>query len=125
VDQPAADEVRALLRNDPTFLPVPSRVERRLGEIDFTPSGATLYRMIAAEWLGPDWEDDLRVWHDYYREEHRYCEAEEGLRGIVEGYTARGEVVRSSKLVPLGPWCVYWWERIPAGYRLELRIGEP
>jgi hypothetical protein len=81
--------------------------------------------MIAAEWLGLDWEDDLSVWNDYYREEHRYCETEEGLQGIVQEHAARGEVVRTSKLVPLGPWCVYWWERFPAGYRLELEIGEP
>jgi hypothetical protein len=122
----AVDEVQAMLREDPTFLPVPGQVESRLGEIDFTACGATLYRRMAAEWLGTDWEEDaLSVWNDYYREEHRYCEAEEGLRGIVQEHIGRGEVVRASKLVPVGPWCVYWWERFSAGYRLELKIGEP
>jgi hypothetical protein len=125
VDQHAVGEVQALLQQDPTFLSIPIRVARRRGEIDFTRSGATLYRMIGAEWLGPDWEDDLSVWNDYHREEHRYCETEEGLRGIVPEYAARGEIVRASKLVPLGPWCVSWWERFPVGYRLELKIGEP
>jgi hypothetical protein len=125
VDQHAVDEVRALLREDPALLAVPSEVESSQGETDFTPCGATLYRMIAAEWLGPDWEDALSVWIDYYREVHHYCEAEEGLRGIVHEHTARGEVVRASKLVALGPWCVYWWERFPDGYRLELKIGQP
>jgi hypothetical protein len=125
MDQHAVNEIQTLLRDDPAFLPVPKEVESRRGEIDFTPYGATLYRMVAAEWLGHDWEDNLRVWNDYYREEHRYCETEVGLQGIVQEYTARGEVVRAGKLVPLGPWCVYWWERFPAGYRLELKIGEP
>ena len=34
--------------------------------------------MIAVEWLGPDWEDNLLVWKETYRDEHRYCEAQEG-----------------------------------------------
>ena len=25
---------------------------------------------------------------------------------------------------PIGPWCVYWWDRFPAGYRLEFEVGE-
>ena len=125
VDQSAIEEVQALLRNDPVFLPVPSSVDSRLGEIDFTPCGATLYRMIAAEWLGPDWEDALSVSDDYYREEHRYCEDQTVLQGIAEGYVAKGEVVRETKIVPIGPWCVWWWERFPAGFRLEIKIGTP
>jgi hypothetical protein len=125
VDQHAVNEMKALLRDDPVLLPVPLQRDRQLGEIDFTPCGATLYRMIAAEWLGRDWEDDLCVWKEHYREEHHYCEAETGLQGIGSDYTARGEAIRASRVLPLGPWCVYWWERFPAGYRLELEIGTP
>jgi hypothetical protein len=125
VDKQAADEVHALLREDAAMMPVPREAGSGLEDIDFTPCGATLYRMIAAEWLGPDWEDDLQVWKEYYREEHQYGVTEEGLRGIVEDHEARGEVVRSSKLVPIGPWCVFWWERFPAGFRVEIEIGEP
>jgi hypothetical protein len=124
-DPPAIDEVRALLRDDPATLPVTCQIARREDEIDFTPEGAALYRRIAAEWLGPDWEDRLTVENEYYREEHWYCEEEEGLQGIASGYQARGEVVRASRLTAIGPWCVYWWERFPAGYRLELEIGDP
>jgi hypothetical protein len=150
VNQDTLEEVSALLRNDPALLavpktadcrrsnglcyvlgqhgklvPVPKPAERRWGEIDFSPCGAAQYRMIAADWLGPDWEDDLRVGKAYYCEEHRYCEAEEGLRGIVQDHEARGEVVRASRVVPIGPWCVHWWKRFPAGYRMELEIGAP
>lgn len=125
LDQLAINDLQVLLLDAPALLAVPSKAVCRPGEIDFTPRGATLYRMIAADWLGPDWEDALNVWNDYYREEHRYCEAEDGLRGIAREYAAAGEVIRASELVPLGPWCVYWWERFPAGYRLELKIGEP
>jgi hypothetical protein len=140
-----------LLRNDPVFLavpktaeirpdgcsyvidparpgqlvPVPQSAESRWGEIDFSPAGAILYRMISAEWLGPDWEDDLSVSRGYYWEEHRYCEAEEGFQGIAQEYLAKGEVVRASRVKPIGPWCVRWWDRFPSGYRLELELGEP
>jgi hypothetical protein len=125
VDQHALNEVQALLQEDRTLLSLSGRVGPCCGKIDFTPGGAALYRMICAEWLGPDWEDELSVWNDYYREVHHYCEAQEGLRGIVHTYVDEGEAIRASKLVPIGPWCVYWWERFPAGYRLELQIGHP
>ncbi len=104
-DQQSLDEVRSLLRDDPTLLAVPRTAEnrpreccctfdplrpgtlvpvpmpdtRRYGQIDFSPAGATLYRMISAEWLGADWEDDLCVARGYEWEEHRYS-AEEGER---------------------------------------------
>jgi len=60
VDQQSVEEVQALLRDEPARMPVPSEVGGP-GEIDFTPCGAALYRMIAAEYLGPDWEDGLSV----------------------------------------------------------------
>ena len=119
----ARDEVDDLLQAEPAVMPVTAEV-RGDDEVDFTPRGAALYRTVAAEWLGPDWEDDLLVWKEFYREEHLYCEAEEGLRDIVQEYVERGEVVRASNLVPIGPWCVYWWEQFPSGYRLELNIGD-
>jgi hypothetical protein len=124
VDQDAVAEVASLLRGQPAIMPVPWDVRVR-DEIDFTPGGAALYRMIAAEWLGPGWEDSLRVWRESYRKEHHYCETEEGLRRILQECAARGEVVRASKVVPIGPWCVYWWERFHSGCRLELQIGDP
>lgn len=96
----------------------------RAGEIDFTPVGAALYRMICREWLGRDCENDLYVSNCYYREEHRYCEKEIGLRWIAEGYMAEGFDVHVRQVVPIGPWCVYWWKRYPAGYRMELEISQ-
>jgi hypothetical protein len=126
VDQRAVDEVEALLRDDPAMPPLSGEGEgwSGWGMIDFTPTGAALYRMIAAEYLGPDWEDDLRAWRESYREDHRYCETEEGLRAVLDDYAAAGERVRSNQVVPIGPWCVSWWEWFPAGYRMELQIGE-
>ncbi len=98
-----------------------------LNSINFMPSGAALYRMLAAEWLGPTWEDEIQVCvsTETYREEHRYCETEEGLRAVLQECADRQENVRTSKIVPIGPWCVQWWKRFPRGYRLELQVGDP
>lgn len=123
-DQRAVDEVHALLRDDPAIQAVPPDKDS-YGQIDFTPRGVLLYRTIAGEWLGPDWEDGLYVYKETYREEHQYCTSEKVLQGAVADYAAKREVIRASRIVPLGPWCVYWWERYAAGYRLELEIGEP
>lgn len=151
VDQAAADEVRSLLEADPALLALPRTAAGRsreythvsdpswpggsrpvpipdaylLGQIDFTQTGAALFRAICAEWLGPDWEDDLEVSNGHYREVHYYCESDEGFADTAEEHVAKGDVVRAHRVVPLGPWCVRWWERFPAGYRLELELGEP
>jgi hypothetical protein len=116
-------EIEALLREEPAIMPIAP--EWAQNTIHFTPSGAALYRMIAAEWLGPAWEDEIHVNMESYREEHRYCETEEGLQAALQEYADREENVRASKVVPIGPWCVHWWNRFPRGYRLELQLGDP
>ena len=142
LDRAAVDEVNSLLRSNPALLALPGTAELRLnggtyardeeglpisagylwGAIDFSPAGAALYRMISAEWLGPDWEDKLSVSNAYYCEEHRYCESDEGFEFIVREHMAAGGRVRDRRIVPTGPWCVYWWEPFPSGYRLELEL---
>lgn len=61
----------------------------------------------------------------YSREEHRYRETEDGLRGVVPECAAKGQDVRSVRVEPIGPWCVYWRRQFPAGYRLTFEVGEP
>ena len=151
LDQAAIDEIRAVVRVDGATKALPALAalrsedhgiahdpgwpggfrplrwpdSRRYGEIDFTPAGAELYRAASAARLGPDWEDDLQVSRQFYREEHRYCETSEGLSGIVAEYEAAGQVVRDARIVEIGPWCVSWWERYDHGFRLELQMGDP
>jgi hypothetical protein len=111
-----------LLQGKPS-VPSPTPIEHRWGEIDFSRAGAELYRTISAEWLGPDWDDNLSVSNGIYWEEHRYSESDAGFEYIMQEHVARGAVIHSSRVVPIGPWCVYWWEQFPAGYRLELKLG--
>ena len=149
LDQSKIDEVRQLLRDNPALLVLPRTAELRpqgcyydvasldplqltpepkpdaslWGRFEFTSEGANLYRRISAEWLGADWEDELRVSVTYYWEEHRYSESDAGFEKIIQEHIANGNVVLNQRIVPLGPWCVYWWDRFPAGYRLELELG--
>jgi hypothetical protein len=78
--------------------------------------------MISAEWLGPDWEDALNVSNQYYWEEHLYCDSIEGFEEVWREHRQRGALFLSSRIVPLGPWCVSWWKRFSSGYRLELEL---
>ncbi len=125
VDQHVLDEIEDQLRDGTAAVLVPREAHRCLGEIEFTPKGATLYRMLAADWLGPDWEDRLVVTHEYYREVHYYCECEEGVLDAAQREELGEETIRACRIVPIGPWCVYWWKRFSAGFRMELEIGEP
>jgi hypothetical protein len=115
--------IEALLEDEPATALLPGELVSGLGEVDFTPAGAALYRAVAGEFLGPGWDEGLRVWKELYREEHRYAETEQDVRAASEEYEASGKEVLSSQVVPLGPWCLYWWERFPRGYRLEVKIG--
>lgn len=127
VDQQAIDQVCALLQNDIALMPLLETKGICPGNYryDFSPAGAKLYRRVATEIFGPDWEDNLLVQKGWYWEEHRYCESEKGLNDIVQDIRDGGRVVRVVRTIPIGPWCVYWWERFPAGFRMELDIEEP
>lgn len=94
------------------LVPNPISAESRWGEIDFSPAGATLYRMVSAEWVGHDWEHDLIATRT----------SEEGFEEIVQEHIAKGNIVRTRRVATIGPWCVKGSERFPRGYRLELEL---
>jgi hypothetical protein len=125
VDEQVIAEIRNLLRADAAVMPVPFDPMKNWAEIDFSVAGAQLYRMVSAEIFGPNWEDGLIVEDTYYREEHHYCATQAGLAAVMHEYFESGEVPKSIRTVPIGRWCVYWWQRFRSGYRLELTFGEP
>jgi hypothetical protein len=121
----ASDEIVAVFERDPVLAPLGFAGQRAIGEVDFTSCGAALYQMIAAEYWGLDWDAALRVEKPFYRKEHHYCEVEEPLQEVPREYAARREtVLAASDIIPIGPWCVYWWDQFPAGYMLEIEIGD-
>lgn len=100
----------------------PLAAGRRMGQIDFTPAGAEFYRAVSGEWLGADWEDRLNVTQTQEYEKDYYGLDSEGFAGLTEEHVAKGEIVLQRRIVPIGPWCLYWWKPFPAGHRLELRL---
>jgi hypothetical protein len=115
-------EIENLLRADDTIMPVLH--VPKLYAIDFTVAGAELYRKLSAEILGPDWEDTIDVEEVFFLEVHHYCATEAAIAAANAEYAERGDVPISSRTVPIGPWCVHWWERFSSGYRLELTFGK-
>ncbi len=122
VDHRAAAEIEALLQADTASVLLPDEAVPGLGEVDFTLAGAALYRAVSKEFLGPGWQDGLCVWRELEREEHRYGETERDVLSALQECQDRGVEVVASWVVPIGPWCVYWWRRFPRGYRLELEV---
>jgi hypothetical protein len=122
VDAAAVTEIKALLWNEPAAVPLPDEIVGHLGSVDFTPAGAALYRQVNEECLGLGWDDGLCLQKELFREEHRYGATAQDILPALEDSRVKGEDVVACRVVPIGPWCVWWWERFPSGYRLELEV---
>ena len=124
LDEQAIAEIATLLDSDSAITPVRPTPEQYRDTYAFTNAGAELYRKVSAEIFGPKWEDHLEVEVTYYWEEHRYCATEAGLATFDECYHRAVETPQTTRTVPIGPWCIHWWERFPSGYRMELTFGD-
>ncbi len=120
-DEGSVQSIHTLLATDETLQPVPPK--HLMNFVDFTPTGAALYRQLAGEIFGEHWEESLWVTQESYREEHHYSESQSSFERVFQEIEQEGEQILAMQTVPIGPWCVYWWEQFPAGFRLELQIG--
>src|SRR5262249_18335314 len=117
IDCKTVAEIENVLRADPVYMPLPDKVVPGQDQVDFTQAGAALHRAVSEELLGPSWADGLCVWQELDREEHRYGETEQDiLCALKECRYRRYLEAVASRVVPIGPWCVYWWDRFPRGY---------
>jgi hypothetical protein len=115
--------IRNALRNDPAEPADP--LLGQPGELDFTSAGAELYQTACAEVYGPDWDAELYLERTFSWWMHSYSETEECVRARLHEGGARGVRPLSVRGEALGPWCSHWWERFPAGYRLDVEFGSP
>jgi hypothetical protein len=122
IDQDALDEIDTLLQSDSVLMPVPQVIHGATGDLDFTPPGALLYKVIMAQWRGPDWEDLVHVEKQTYQEQHYYCQHYYGFGGVFLGMVSGNQRIRVRRIGCIGPWCVKWWERYGCGFRLELEV---
>ncbi len=124
LNEQAIAEIDTLLNSDAAVTPVLPNLKRHWRHIAFTNEGAKLYRMVSAQIFGQEWEDHLDVSVTYYSEEHRYCATEAGLISSDKHSPRTNETPQTTRTVPIGPWCVNWWQRFPSGYRMELTFGD-
>lgn len=63
-------------------------------------------------------------WADTFRVERHFAEdgSSPNLRPMVVPPPGRRVVART---VPLGRWCIRWWEHFESGVRVEYAIGDP
>jgi hypothetical protein len=90
------------------------------GDVDFTPTGAHTYRNLRTELYGADWgahQEYPRI--DSDGQEVFFRTAEGGMK-FLQAQPQRLWLTNPPALLPVGPWCVYWWEQYPSGYRINL-----
>lgn len=122
VDEAALAEIESLMHDEPSAAVLPQTSRLNVGNVDFTPAGARFYRQLSAEWLGMDWEDQLLIDRGLEWKMHYYCASQQGFEGTLQEHEDRGDIIVSSNVVPVGPWCVHWWQRFPAGYRMGVAL---
>ncbi len=126
VDEMVAAELQSFLRNAPEAKPLYENdgiLSMPLNAVDYSAEGAVLYQVIATEYFGHDWDSQIGLSRECYRKENRYCQTEEGIAEALADYNARSERVETYKIVPLGSWCVHWWQVFFSGFMLEVEIG--
>ena len=122
LDDKSLSSMRALLAADATLTPFRDGLGR-VGEVDFTQSGATLYQTINTAYLGSDWDAGIFVENLCSWKELHYSESKERLDEQLREHARRGARVLSVEIKPMELWCSRWWERYPCGYRLEAEFA--
>ncbi|MGE3804827.1 MAG: hypothetical protein AB7K24_09165 [Gemmataceae bacterium] len=127
IDKTMLDDIEAELRSLGFIGPVYGLPE--VDQVDFTVAGAELWKKLAATIWPPGEERPPFAWCQVvieykaqFRIEERYCEHSVGIANALRSYAQEGETVLASKTEPIGPWCVYWWDRYASGYRAEIEV---
>ena len=121
-DSAAIAEMTAYVRQAPALTPL-TDLFPSIGNIDFTPAGAELYQRIATELFRPEWDAAIHVCAAYYYKRHKYFAAD--VEPGPSPYSFDNETMPrlSHTVTPIGPWCVFWWERFDRGIRVEEEFG--
>ena len=92
----------------------------RVGDVDFTTTGAECYLRIMAE-IDPEGTFILESYPQLTETgESLFCPTYTAAEKDASYCRSDPEVSRVSEPIPLGPWCVYWWHRFPSGYRVDI-----
>lgn len=92
--------------------------ESRLDFLDLTDAGARFLVEQGSKILKSAWLDGWVVSRD-----HLYTRNFLDIASVFERYSHYPEkMLKIGPIEEIGPWCVYWWNRFPKGYRLELEV---
>lgn len=97
--------------------------ESRLDFLDLTDAGARFLVEQGSKILKTAWLDGWVVSRKVFSRDHLYTRNFLDIASVFERYSRFPQ--KSLKIGPIeeiGPWCVYWWNRFPKGYRLELEV---
>ena len=118
-----ADDVNLMKMTSDSSCPplVPSDPQR--DSIALSETGARFLIEQGPKILGSAWLDGWSVSREFFRREHRYVRNLRDVAAVFEKYSDKSEErVQINSIEEIGPWCVYWWERFPRGFRIELEI---
>jgi hypothetical protein len=121
IDTSSLKAIRSFVRNSNLGGPVygyPS-----IGDVDFTPEGAILYQNLYRQL----YRRSLEARHGYPREIaagkfRYYYQRRKAVLGAISDWKQQETLLSVGRIVPIGPWCVYWWKRFPKGYGVDVEF---
>jgi hypothetical protein len=128
ISQSDLDEIQSILRAGQLFGPV--YTPTGIGDVDFTVRGAARFQELHRDLYGEDQEKDATYSVSEGQVEHVYCPTLALALKTIDEYknlaTFGGfpKVIVSAP-VPVGPWCVRWWQSFPSGYRVDVEYEHP
>jgi hypothetical protein len=122
IDEPALRAIRADIESRGLIGPVYGWPQA--GDVDFTPRGVECYLTLIDALREDDDPGQNAFYVDTPTGETVYCVTLEASRSVIDQHGRDPGVITSSEPVPIGPWCVSWWERFPSGYRIDIE-GSP
>lgn len=113
-------EIESFLEEQPAIGPVYGLPEA--GDVDFTVVGAQLFQDIDRELFGSLLRQRAYSIAKLEGKQRLYSPTKKGaLLGVAE-IRQRYNVVSVSDPIPVGAWRIYWWQRYPKGYCIELEF---
>jgi hypothetical protein len=91
-----------------------------VGAVDFTIRGAECYQALCKDFADDGYEPSETYHVRDDSKEAIYCPTFRDAQTTTDYYNNLPDVQSVSQPVPLGPWCVYWWECFPSGYRVDV-----
>jgi hypothetical protein len=125
IDDDAIEEIEYLVEGRRLIGPVYGYP--RPGDVDFTPQGADVFLRLGEDLYGPDWGTET-VYEVRKPAESRlkvYCRTLRIATKVMYDYEHRYDVIAVGDPRPIGPWCVYWWDEYPAGFRINVELAPP